>query len=88
MATATLMTAEQYARMDDRGVPCELVRGEVFEMNQPTARHGQVCGNVCFALRRYCEEHDAGHVLSNDAGILTERDPDTVRGGRRLVREL
>ena len=81
MATATLMTAEQYARMDDRGVPCELVRGEVVEMNQPTARHGQVCGKLSRILGNFAEENDLGHVLANDAGIVTERDPDTVRGG-------
>jgi Uma2 family endonuclease len=26
------------------------------------------------------EEHDLGRTLSNDSGIITERDPDTVRG--------
>ena len=26
------------------------------------------------------DEHDLGHVLSNDSGVITERDPDTVRG--------
>ena len=28
----------------------------------------------------YAEEHDLGRVMSNDSGIITERDPDTVRG--------
>lgn len=82
MSTATtLMTAEEYARMEDRGVPTELVRGEVVEMNQPTPRHGQICGNVYYELRRHCERNDSGHVSCNDAGVLTERNPDTVRGG-------
>ena len=31
-------------------------------------------------LDRYVEEHDLGQVLSNDSGVITERDPDTVRG--------
>jgi Uma2 family endonuclease len=26
------------------------------------------------------EEHDIGHVLTNDSSTVTERDPDTVRG--------
>ncbi|MGH7201285.1 MAG: Uma2 family endonuclease, partial [Planctomycetaceae bacterium] len=26
------------------------------------------------------DQHDAGHVLCNDTGVITERDPDTIRG--------
>jgi Uma2 family endonuclease len=33
-----------------------------------------------YLLRRYLEEHPVGQVLSNDSGVITERDPDTVRG--------
>ena len=29
---------------------------------------------------RYADQHDLGHVLCNDSGVITERDPDTVRG--------
>ena len=31
-------------------------------------------------LGNYADEHHLGHVLSNDAGVITERGPDTVRG--------
>jgi Uma2 family endonuclease len=31
-------------------------------------------------IRVLLEYGDAGHVLSNDSGVLTERDPDTLRG--------
>jgi Uma2 family endonuclease len=31
-------------------------------------------------LGNYAEEHDLGHVVSNDSGVITEHDPDTVRG--------
>jgi Uma2 family endonuclease len=82
MATATHpITAEEYARLPDRGVPTELVRGEIVEMNVPFPRHGQVCVNVAFQLREFLSGRNLGHVISNDAGIITERDPDTVRGG-------
>lgn len=82
MATATqLITAEEYARLPDRGVPTELVRGEVVEMNMPFPRHGQVCVKIARIVANFVEDVDLGHVLSNDAGIVTERDPDTVRGG-------
>jgi Uma2 family endonuclease len=82
MATATrLITAEEYARLPDRGVPTELVRGEVVEMNVPFPRHGQVCVKIARIIGDFADDHEIGHVLSNDAGIVTERDPDTVRGG-------
>jgi Uma2 family endonuclease len=28
----------------------------------------------------FADDHDLGHVLCNDSGVITERDPDTVRG--------
>lgn len=67
--------------MEDRGVPTELVRGEVVEMNQPTPRHGQICSKVGRIIGDFAELHDLGHVTSNDSGVITERGPDTVRGG-------
>ena len=82
MATATqLITAEEYARLPDRGVPTELVRGEVITMNPPYVRHGQLCSKLDRIVGSYVDDHDLGHVVCNDAGIVTERDPDTVRGG-------
>lgn len=82
MSTDTLpMTAEEYALLPDDGRLTELVKGEIVEMNQPTPRHGQVCGNVYFHLRLYVESARSGHVVCNDTGILTDRNPDTVRGG-------
>ena len=49
-------------------------------MTVPDRRHGQICGNVVFLLRAFVEAHNLGHVLCNDAGVITERGPDTVRG--------
>ena len=49
-------------------------------MPPPGRRHGQVCAQVGYLLRRFLEEHELGHVLSNDSGVITERGPDTVRG--------
>lgn len=82
MATAApaMMTAEQFGRRPDPGHPEELVRGRIVRMPPPNRRHGQVCGNAYYLLRQYVGEHDLGHVLSNDSGVITERDPDTVRG--------
>jgi Uma2 family endonuclease len=82
MSTAIrLLTAEEYAQQPERDVPTELVRGEIIEMNIPKPRHGQVCTTAAWLLKSFAHEHDLGHVTSNDAGVITERDPDTVRGG-------
>lgn len=67
--------------MEDRGVPTELVRGEVVEMNQPWPRHGQICSKVDRILGAFADDNELGHTVCNDGGVVTERDPDTVRGG-------
>lgn len=83
MATAEqtdLMTAEEFAARPDPGHPEELVRGRIVDMPPPDRRHGYVCGQAFYFLRRWIDEHDLGRVMSNDSGIITERGPDTVRG--------
>lgn len=78
--TETLLTAEEYAQLPDDGRITELVRGKVVEMNVPNARHGQVCFRISRIVGNYIVDHGLGHVLANDSGVLTEHDPDTVRG--------
>lgn len=81
MATAeALLTAEEFGRRPDPGHPEELVQGRIVPMPPPKPRHGQICAKVVRLLDRHAEDHDLGHVLSNDSGVITERDPDTVRG--------
>ncbi len=83
MSTATLpklMTAEEYRLTLDNGKPTELVKGVPVEMPVPTPRHGQICAKSSYILQRIQEDNPTGHVISNDAGVITERDPDTVRG--------
>ena len=75
-----LITAEEYARRPDPVQPEELVRGRIVPMSLPNRRHGQVCAQSVYLLRRFLEDHDFGHVLSNNAGVITERNPDPVRG--------
>ena len=76
----TLITAEEFGRMPDDGRRTELVRGRVIELPPPRMRHGQVCGLVSFHLMTHARANDLGHVLINDTGVVTEHDPDTVRG--------
>jgi Uma2 family endonuclease len=78
--TTALITADVYLRMPDNGQPTELVRGEVITMPPPTPRHGEICSNTIYLVRRFLDDHPVGRVVSNDAAVITERDPDTVRG--------
>ncbi len=82
MATETsLMTAEEYADLPDpHGYPTELVKGMLITMAPPRPRHGEICVQIIYLLRKYLDDHPSGRVLSNDSGVVTERDPDTVRG--------
>lgn len=87
MATATpppaaerLLTAEEYLRLPDNGQPTELVRGRVVPVNMPTPRHGEICVQTAYFLRRFLDDHTVGRVVSNDSGVVTEQNPDTVRG--------
>lgn len=75
-----LLTAEEYAQLPENGVPTELVRGRIVEMNIPSSRHGWLCVRIAKLLAIYVDDHELGRVLGNDAGMITERDPDTVRG--------
>lgn len=84
-STATkLLTADEFAdwvlRPENRGRCFELVRGEVVEMSLAGERHCVICGNVAWVLNNFVRQRRKGRVIANDTGIVTERDPDTVRG--------
>lgn len=81
MATVeSLLTAEQYATLPDLEGHHELVRGEIVHMNMPSFRHGQICATISRLVGYFVDLHGLGRVLSNDAGVITHRGPDTVRG--------
>jgi Uma2 family endonuclease len=81
METAkALLTAEEYWLVPDDGQPTELVRGRVVPVNTPTPRHGFICANVAHLLSAHVHQHELGRVMTNDSGIVTENNPDTVRG--------
>ena len=75
-----LMTVEEFSRLPESGGPTELVRGRVVRMNPPKPYHGWVCNTVGRLLGNHVEAHGLGYVLGNDSGVITERDPDTLRG--------
>lgn len=84
ITTAQRMTAEEFYewtnRPENSGKHHELERGEIVEMSRPGELHCLVCGNVTRILGNYTFQRRKGYVLSNDVGIVWERNPDTVRG--------
>ena len=75
-----LLTADDYAKLPDTGVPTELVLGRVIEMNVPAPRHGEICSKVDRMIGNYADEKGLGRVVVNDSGVITGRNPDSVRG--------
>jgi Uma2 family endonuclease len=80
IGSQVLYTAEEFGRRPDPGYPEELVRGRIVRMPPPGSRHGKVCNKTGRIVGNYADDHDLGHVLNNDSGVITERGPDTVRG--------
>jgi Uma2 family endonuclease len=81
MATIeSLLTAEQLAALPDDGRYTELVRGRIVDVNPPAFWHGYICARLGRFVGNFVDEHDLGWVVGNDSGVITERDPDTVRG--------
>lgn len=80
MPTKTSMTAEEFANTGPETDGFELVRGELVQMPPTRGRHGEVCGSVIYLLKAYKKNRGIGCVLGNDVGVITETDPDTVRG--------
>ena len=82
MATATekLLTIEEFAQMPDPGHPTELVRGSIITLTPPQPLHGSICGEIGYWIKHFLKANDIGRIYTNDTGVVTERDPDTVRG--------
>jgi Uma2 family endonuclease len=81
-AVKKLITAEEFFQMPEPadGSQQELVRGVIVTMPPPGGRHGGCCMNVGYHLCHFVKTNHLGTVTSNDAGFISERDPDTVRG--------
>lgn len=75
-----LLTAEEFAVLEGIEAPCELIGGEIVMTPMPSFEHGDACGTISRAFGNYVAERGLGRVLANDAGVVTHRHPDTVRG--------
>lgn len=75
-----LLTAEEYGHLPDDGRLTELVRGRIVEMNRPFTSHSYYLNRIGYLLTQFVEQHELGRMVSGDVGVVTERDPDSVRG--------
>lgn len=78
---AKLLTAEEFRLLPRPldGSKQELIRGEIVTMSLPGFRHGRVQPRVAAKLLIYEENSKRGRVTT-ESGMITEHDPDTVRG--------
>jgi Uma2 family endonuclease len=77
-----LLTVEEFVKLPDPpdGSKMELVKGEVVLMPPPKGRYGVVCSRINRLVGSFADERKLGWVTANDAGVVLERGPDTVRG--------
>jgi Uma2 family endonuclease len=78
--TVTHLTAEQFEERYADVPFCELVRGEVIELTAGDFRHSRITLRASFLLENWARKSGLGRVVTGDAGLVTERNPDTVRG--------
>jgi Uma2 family endonuclease len=84
-ATAETQLAEPLLTAEDlwRNGPTtsgELVQGRFIEMPPTGHPHGAVEARIARLLGNFVEERRLGTVMTGEVGIITKRNPDTVRG--------
>lgn len=78
---SALVTADEFEQIAaERDGLCELVCGEVLEMTRSGGTHGAVCGKISRFVGNWTDRSQLGIVITNDPGIVTRRNPDSVRG--------
>jgi Uma2 family endonuclease len=82
VARKTPLTAEEFFLLPDPadGSQQELVRGEVIATPPSGGFHGVSCAKTVQRIGNFVADNDRGTVACNDTGIITERNPDSVRG--------
>jgi Uma2 family endonuclease len=79
-STGKLVTIGEFLALPNDGRRTELVRGKIVEISPTQWVHGKVCLALASILSKYIDQFDQGHGSVNDSGVVTEEDPDTVRG--------
>jgi Uma2 family endonuclease len=80
MSAKTLISVEEFDRLEEEEFRYELDEGELITLTRPRARHVLIEGNLYFALRSYLDRNPIGKVLGADIlfvlGSATKRAPD------------
>jgi Uma2 family endonuclease len=77
MTTTKLWTVEEVAQLPDDEFRYALIRGALYRMPPPKARHGRVVSTIDWYLRGFAVEHGLG-VTYNQSGFILARDPDVL----------
>lgn len=72
-----LMTAAEFGELNDPR-RTELVRGRIVEITPPKPTHGRIVFAIARVVGAFIEQQDLGRWFG-EAGVITERDPDSVR---------
>ena len=75
----TLLTAEDLLRLYSEGVRGELVRGVLCETMPTGGEHSEIVANLVIEMGQVIKANGLGRISASDAGVLLEREPDTVR---------
>jgi Uma2 family endonuclease len=82
MSSADIHTAAEYGdrKLDlpEGGRWTELVAGEIVTLQPPDDLHGNVVRNVMLAFSKFAHQSQRGYACF-EIGIVTHRQPDTVR---------
>jgi Uma2 family endonuclease len=80
MSAKTLISVEEFDRLEEEEFRYELDEGELITLTRPRLRHARIEGNLYFALRSYLERNPIGEVLGADVLFVlapnTKRAPD------------
>ncbi len=75
-----LLTADEFLELCQRRlVKGELIKGVIQETVSANGEHGEIATAVIFAFGSHVRPNRLGRVTGTDAGVLLERNPDTVR---------
>ena len=73
------VTAEELLKMHSRGIKGELIRGVFCETMAAGRKHGVTAMTLGAFIITHVRPRRLGQVMGSDAGVLIEREPDTVR---------
>ena len=74
-----LLTAEDLLELYSRGIKGELIRGVLIEKVPTIGKHGEVVMRFGIGIGNHVLPLGLGRIFGSDAGVLLERNPDTVR---------